>query len=832
MKSHHHTPADTPEPQVGSRRKADDDEHNSRSAKKARTRVSYSCGECHRRKQKCDRQMPCSHCIARKVPELCQPYTPGKSDQDLHARLARVEHVLAVALPDHWNASHSGSHHGNGTDHRGSPSPGADDDKASQGDDEDVSGGIYDSGRWYGNAASGSVAASAMLEKLQNVVDSKPPTHEPTPNPLSVDHLPSDIFKNDVNTLLAPSDSSPADNLKALVQECGVSPHKISELLHELPARSLTDKLVDLYFTGSNWTRYPLSEKNFRAGYNSIYNDGAAVSPNEFRFLPLLFVILAISVRLAPEQISGDSRTRRLMSQRYYWCSRRSLLIAAAIHTDCLEVVITRLLSARFLLFDRKMTECWSQLGAAVRTAQALGLHRDCGSLQGLDPFQVEHRRRIWSYLYHADRSYALVLGRPSAIQDDYTSTLPPSNVEDENNVLVRGPFPLTTPTRMTFIVLRNTLAGIMGRILHFFQKVNSARHYSDVLALDDELVKFTQSLPPYYSLDPDTSMDESHFYIPAHRFLLVTEILFVRITLHRPFLLRRLSSDRYLRSRKACFECAIQDFSIRHRFLGSSSSLREIRDPVTSAYREFQAAMISGIYLVLYPKGNEVETMNMIVDGFIHDHDRDVDHTTKRELTIIQFLKTKSQNILKGSPKSEDRSTMSSPALGDKPHTEAQLLLQLSNSSPRSGYAVNASRVAGPSFPSSGSGQVGSPVPYAISPVYSNASSSALPNVQNLQRSDSVSAGGSPGHEEESAAQSLLDQWCSVFSGGPVLSSDGMAGGQSLPWATQGISDMPAFLSAPMNQHTGGVPVPDVDGTDWSYWENLVNQIRSGPLA
>lgn len=33
--------------------------------------------------------------------------------------------------------------------------------------------------------------------------------------------------------------------------------------------------------------------------------------------------------------------------------------------------------SARFLTFDRRITECWAQLGAAVRTAQALGLHRD-----------------------------------------------------------------------------------------------------------------------------------------------------------------------------------------------------------------------------------------------------------------------------------------------------------------------------------------------------------------------------------------------------------------------------------------------------------------------
>lgn len=42
---------------------------------------------------------------------------------------------------------------------------------------------------------------------------------------------------------------SAADNLKSLVQECGVSPHKISELLQELPPQRLSDVLIDYYFT-------------------------------------------------------------------------------------------------------------------------------------------------------------------------------------------------------------------------------------------------------------------------------------------------------------------------------------------------------------------------------------------------------------------------------------------------------------------------------------------------------------------------------------------------------------------------------------------------------
>ena len=105
------------------------------------------------------------------MPELCQPYTPGKSDQDLAARLTRVEQIIQTALPQHWNASQSGSssHEANGADGHGhsSHSPGFDDDRGSQSDDEDMGAGIYESGSWFGTSASGSVAAPAMLEKVR-----------------------------------------------------------------------------------------------------------------------------------------------------------------------------------------------------------------------------------------------------------------------------------------------------------------------------------------------------------------------------------------------------------------------------------------------------------------------------------------------------------------------------------------------------------------------------------------------------------------------------------------------------------------------------------------
>ncbi|KAH8105858.1 fungal-specific transcription factor domain-containing protein [Cristinia sonorae] len=815
------TPDSIGTPVHPSRRKADEDISNTRASKKPRTRVSYSCGECHRRKQKCDRQVPCSHCVARKVPELCKAYTPGKTDQDVNLRLSRLEHIVEAALPHYWkSAIHEG------TEGRRSHSPSADDDNRSQADDEEMNGGTFESGKWYGNTAFAYIAAPAVLSKLESVVDGNANGESSglATRSASVDHLSSHTFHHPdhkrPDIVAAALEPTPADKLKSLIQDCGVAPHKISELVHELPPRSLSDKLVDFYFHAINWTRYPISERDFRKSYAAIFADSTTVNPTDTRFLPLLFVVLAIAVRLAPDNIIGDIKTRKLTSSRYYWSSRRSLLIAAAIQPDCLEMVLTRLLSARFLILDRKATECWSQLGAAVRTAQALGLHRDASTLP-IDPWQAEYRRRIWAYLYHADRTYALSLGRPSAIHDDYTSTRPPMNIEDDiNSTVLAKSQPLSTPTHMSYIVFRNTLAGIMGRMVHQFQKVSSPAHYHDILAIDEELLEFMQNLPPHFAVEPDTSLDQTHPYIPAHRYLLVTEVLHVRIALHRPYLLRRLGSDRYLRSRNACFESAIQDYHIRREFL--TSTPRDFRDPVAIAYREFLSAMISGIYLVLYPKGPHAERMTVIIDTYIRDHEgvAEMDATTRRESKIIEFLKAKATQV--ASPELSGAPTPSRSTDPERPHNDAQLLLGLHRSSPR---GPGSSRLAGMSSPP---GMMGSDSPGGPSPDYSRPM--PYPLFQLQQEGQSPSGFGSPTNGEDDSAQSLLDQWCNVFSGGPAVDNGSVSTG--FPWTQPGVTSDLAWFN-------GAAPAPDLnsgsadlDGLDWSYWENLIKQIRSGPVA
>jgi Fungal specific transcription factor domain len=76
------------------------------------------------------------------------------------------------------------------------------------------------------------------------------------------------------------------------------------------------------------------------------------------------------------------------------------------------------LLMAVYMLTKSKRNTAFALLGMAVRSAYALGLHRE-DTLVVFNPDEQEARRNLWKSLFVMDRYLALSLGRPSAIFDD-----------------------------------------------------------------------------------------------------------------------------------------------------------------------------------------------------------------------------------------------------------------------------------------------------------------------------------------------------------------------------------------------------------------------------
>lgn len=359
----------------------------------------------------------------------------------------------------------------------------------------------------------------------------------------------------------------------------------------------------------------------------------------------------------------------------------------------------------------------------------------------------------------------------------------------------------------MTFVILRHKLAEIIGHMVHHFQQVREKSRYSEVISLDNELLDFIRNLPPHYSLQPDTSLDKTYPYIPVHRFLLVTETLFVRISLHRPYMLRCLNSERYARSRNACFESAIKDFEVRQAFRKTTS--KEVQDSLGNGYREFQAAMISGIYFVLEPDGRHSDAMHAILDGFVKDHEgmKEMDQTTKRELKTIEFLKSRASqsNVLGLSRRHSTEKYEDHPSRKEQ---QAQLLLSLQKptTSPSTQNQLLVSNSKKESL------SPNSP------PLSRSLQSPSFKRLQFPVQPHSPAASGSPQPDDEISAQTLLNSWCNSV---VTTALDSVPGGS--PWPGT------EWAGIPYSSHTNLDPrlLSSLEGSDFAYWEALVNQIR-----
>lgn len=662
----------------------EDTDRDGQTQKKKKRRVALSCAECAKRKQRCNRETPCQHCVARRVPELCVPYTRPSSPPEkkgsgnkkdftkvkteneataekprpsmlptISVRVARLEAIVNAvvnripevggtkALKD-WRINHAPAT---------SPPPfGADDDDDEEsvrpqtsGDRELDRPGSTSSTRSRRDDNSAEWGAEGEGEGDDGGVDGLDrATSGRNPLPQSMMH-PSQPVSRGLDY-----HGTPAESLQRLFEDSGLNPHKVSELLKDLPERSLADKLVDWFFEKFNFVRYPIDDHAFKRAFETVYVDGN--SPPAVLALPLVFIVLAISARIAPEAVIDTEERKRALSLRMYWSSKSAAIIASAVKAENIQLVETRICSGLYLVLmhERRLAEGWSEFRLALTIGQAIGLHRD-GKTLGLDPYVTEYRRRLWSYLVHADATYSCLLGRPTSIDSACVDTLPPSNlnlVDLLENKLAK-PRPITEPTFGTYLLLRRRLGDIVAKITHHFQRLTGQTQYRDVEALDAELKQFVADLPPTFTmLNHDKSYDSKLWYLPIHRYYIQTEILHFTIILHRPWLLRRLKSSRYNLSRIACFDAAITDYKIRQAFKIECPDFFETL--LGSSFREFNAAMIAGISMIIDPRAAHSSDMRMIVQSFMeqHPHDPKADDFSQKEAAIIYTLHRRAQEM------------------------------------------------------------------------------------------------------------------------------------------------------------------------------------------
>ena len=96
----------------------------------------------------------------------------------------------------------------------------------------------------------------------------------------------------------------------------------------------------------------------------------------------------------------------------------------AYLYQEIWKTVQALLLMGHYLQSTMELNQCWSVVGLAARIALGVGLHLDPTDWD-MDPIEKELRSRTWYGCLSIDRVLALKYGRPPAIRDDETITIP-----------------------------------------------------------------------------------------------------------------------------------------------------------------------------------------------------------------------------------------------------------------------------------------------------------------------------------------------------------------------------------------------------------------------
>ncbi|KAF4450273.1 putative transcriptional regulatory protein C1F7.11c [Fusarium austroafricanum] len=402
-----------------------------------------ACAECHRRKQKCNREWPCNHCQKRKVADKCR-FIQGNT----------------VTSPSDGVTPSSDKKRSRSRDDDEEPEVSEPDD-----DDDDV-----------GLGAMG-YAAGPLFESL---------------------------------TIDAKKDKKPLGELT------WVHPSTCPQLKHAidvLPSRPQMDALVQSFFSNMNYHYYIIYPPIFLQEYQQWWERRSRNQSLSLQWTILLVMVCAcatqhLDLEIKPIVEAELSEPADKLSIEYHQAATELGRVIPLGHCHLLNIQ-WMLHSIYWYKSEAKFVEAWHVIGAAVREAHELGLHRTAIA-EGLTEFEREMRRRVWCILDCWDWQFASGLGRPTIIDHSDINVEPPSlTLED------------FSPSPLLHMKLQSELVAQLAQRWGAPKNITSA---SDIQEYKSTLEDWISRFPAVYDVDnPDTSKDYKFSWIVYHRFYIHT---------------------------------------------------------------------------------------------------------------------------------------------------------------------------------------------------------------------------------------------------------------------------------------------------------------------
>ncbi|PMD42176.1 hypothetical protein L207DRAFT_632004 [Hyaloscypha variabilis F] len=319
----------------------------------------------------------------------------------------------------------------------------------------------------------------------------------------------------------------------------------------DLPSKQACDSLLDSYFMRVHWFSLVVYEPKFRARYNKIMNTGLAHS-GDHGFLLLLAMLLILGSwyrsKLDADENENPDGLRNIHEGFLRLVRERFMDL---MDEDSLEFVQLSALLGSFYLYHGRPRSSFSILGAATKTAQAIGLHREP---EGRHTFEdSDERKRVWWTIYTWDRFATIIYGRPLGINDrDCNVSMPSDFTEDihfDPNIGSAGVCLSTYQKQLNMIY---QIASPVLENIYRIRTSNDLQRRSELLlmicAVDESLQRWQRELPIHLAYDGidditnDSLTEEKMHKLQALALKLTYDNLVIIV--NRPLLADRTSGD------------------------------------------------------------------------------------------------------------------------------------------------------------------------------------------------------------------------------------------------------------------------------------------------
>ncbi|KAG5657877.1 hypothetical protein KAF25_007910 [Fusarium avenaceum] len=442
-----------------------------------------ACTECHRRKQKCNRQWPCNNCQKRKVADRCRfrDDSKGGSGEDAWAASLDVKRKRDM--------------------------------KGSEEESDDDVGDVLE--------AIGYSRLHLLTKLDQDSGGSKP----------------SEQYYLDPKT----------------------SP-QLKRALDVLPPRHIVDSLIQSFLDVVNFYYYIVYPPYFSKEYARWWDDYTKDRPCGVQWTCLLLMVCACSVQHIDSQLGGKIESEvgasvQDLAQRYHDAARElhSVIPVGYGHVYTVQYLLH---SCYWFKAEARFAECWQVLGAVVREAQMIDLHKKpSGQLPG---FELEMKRRLWCIVDSWDWLVSSLLARPMLIdRSECDVGLPSLTLED---------YPASP---MLHLKLQSELVSL---IYNRFGPPSVLQDPEDIRDYQAILEEFMKTFPPEYALDhPNTPTNEDLPWIALHRHYMHTCTLSIALGPFRGYMAKTMTEASSpaidLEFRQTGIDYALRLMDAVHRF-------------------------------------------------------------------------------------------------------------------------------------------------------------------------------------------------------------------------------------------------------------------------